>query len=465
MHRPQNTDQTGDAMPRRSHYSGWACAVVLLAGSLAFSGRMSRRAIRNSSLEEIIRNDPAYYASTLQKGKATKAATSAEAASPPDDDEAASASALAASEAVSNARRVRQENTAVEEDGNGSGGRPDLEIVTAFSDNHALESVLMFQSLIRQQQGRRRHGSSGGFGDTRIGVYLMRRPEDQDEDGLSTQHTPLMLEYRRVLLESPLNVDVYDYVVEENYTTYCFKPKIVSDFLYGRGRYRSSWDGGDVRGNSGSNSTDSTGTSSGGNTGDRLPLPKVVMWADASTRYPADPNINARNMVKDGVYFAGKLGLKMGMGESTHDGTYSFFGMDRTRFRNRREISATHFLVNLMSPDVVSDVLLPYINCGTNACHRCMAPPGSSKYMDGRTIRGPPSTSYVAHRQDQSVLGLLVYDYMLHRNHTRNVVALDDRTYMHYAVSKTTKAKSVRDLLRDVVGGAGGSSGGAEKKK
>jgi ferredoxin len=71
------------------------------------------------------------------------------------------------------------------------------------------------------------------------------------------------------------------------------------------------------------------------------------------------------------------------------------------------ELAASTFLVNLARKQGMEHILWPYINCGVRECHTCMAPVGSSKNIYNSTnILGPPSTKYLAHRQDQSVLSL-----------------------------------------------------------
>jgi hypothetical protein len=39
-----------------------------------------------------------------------------------------------------------------------------------------------------------------------------------------------------------------------------------------------------------------------------------------------------------------------------------------------------------------------------------MAPPGSSRKLT-KPRKGPPSTEYIVHRYDQSVLGILLYEW------------------------------------------------------
>lgn len=265
---------------------------------------------------------------------------------------------------------------------------PLLSVVTAFSSNHLMEGVLMIRSLIAQNYT--------GL----IDVYLMRQPNETLPDAM---------QYKLVeeLQKSPLHANVIEYEAAEHYNTYCFKPKVIQDFLV---RATKS----NMR-------------------------PRVLMWTDASTRFQGNPDIWANAIQQDGIDFAGRASL-MGMSENTHVATYKYFNMSRTKFKDQREVAATHFLVNLMRDGVVSAVLQPWFDCA-HACNTCMAPVGSSKRNSlGKEMKGPPSTEYVAHRQDQSVLGLLVYDWLLEHGGS---VQLNDQKYMNVATRRGQRATSI----------------------
>lgn len=169
------------------------------------------------------------------------------------------------------------------------------------------------------------------------------------------------------------------------------------------------------------------------------------MWADTSAWFTTNPEDQARNILRDGIDFAGRVG-KMGMGENTHDATYRYFNMTRDVFKEYREIAAAHFFVNLMNEAAVSSILYRWIDCAVRACHTCMAPPGSSKYWRKPYV-GPPSTEYIVHRQDQSVLGMLVYNWM---DHHVGRVALNNGTYLSYENLRRDEAPNMQFLNSNI---------------
>ncbi len=220
------------------------------------------------------------------------------------------------------------------------------------------------------------------------------------------------MQYKLVeeLQNSPLHANVIEYEAAELYSTYCFKPKVIQDFLVRATKSKMR--------------------------------PRVVMWADASMRFQGNPDIWASAIQQDGIDFAGRTSV-MGMSENTHVATYKYFNMSRTKFKDQREVVATNFLVNLMRDGVVSAVLQPWVDCA-HACNTCMAPVGSSKKnSSGKKMKCPPSTEYVAHRQDQSVLGLLAYDWLLKH---RSSVQLNIQKYMHVTTQRDQRAKSISYL-------------------
>lgn len=58
-------------------------------------------------------------------------------------------------------------------------------------------------------------------------------------------------------------------------------------------------------------------------------------------------------------------------------------------------------------------------------------------------MKCPPSTEYVAHRQDQSVLGLLAYDWLLKHGSS---VQLNIQKYMLVTTQRDQRAKSISYL-------------------
>ena len=181
--------------------------------------------------------------------------------------------------------------------------------------------------------------------------------------------------------------------------------------------------------------------------------PKVLMWADTSVRYLSNPQRWAEAMVRDGVDFAGREGMGMGMGENTHDDTYRYFNMSRHDFKDRYAVQGGAFLFNLLSDDAVRNVFEPLLDCGARMCRTCMAPIGSTKGV-GETkgnYVGPPSTTYVAHRQDQSATSLLVYDWMTNRGgnvqlRNKDNVGTTSR-YFDLTFAKKDVAKSVDEII------------------
>jgi hypothetical protein len=285
----------------------------------------------------------------------------------------------------------RNKNTVDETSPTKSIKTPLLSVVTAFSSNHLMEGVLMLRSLIEQNY-------TGP-----IDVYLMQQPNETLPD-------EMRYELVEELQKSPLNANVIEYEAAEAYITYCFKPKVIQDSLVRATKSNTR--------------------------------PTVLMWADASTRFRENPEVWANAIQQDGVDFAGRTG-RMGMSENTHFDTYKYFNMSQTEFKDKRELAANFFVVNLIRDGFVSAVLQPWFDCA-HACTTCMAPVGSHKREENRPIiKGPPSTKYVSHRQDQSVLGLLVYDWLLKQGGS---VRLDDQKYIHVFVRRGKGAKSISDL-------------------
>jgi len=255
-------------------------------------------------------------------------------------------------------------------------------VLTAFSENHLLESSLMVRSLMK----------SGYTGH--VAMYLMHTRQEQpmtkEYDDIQTQFQQM-----KEVHQLPFTFSVHHWSETMDYSDYCFKPKIISHYL----------------------------STPEGQTVD------VLMWADASTRYhEGNPYLWAKKMVADGVDYVGRVGTKLGMGENTHEKTWAYLHFDKQDFKSEFELVATHFLVNFKSGTINNertsgrrgtiwtDVMEPWIDCGSDShCRECMAPPGALKDLSKeqlRQIQGPPSDKYICHRQDQSVMGILVYDYI-----------------------------------------------------
>jgi len=234
---------------------------------------------------------------------------------------------------------------------------PLMTVITAFSSNHLMEGVQMIRSLTDVKY-------TGPFF-----VYLMHRPGEVLPD-------EMRLTLTQELLKSPLNVTVVHYEVVEEYHTYCFKPKVIQDYL-----------------------THAALTNQ---------RPKVLHWVDTSIRFNSNPVKWATAILRDGIDFAGSSG-SMGMGENTHAETQRYLNISAVKYKHKREMLGGVWAMNLDRQGLVSNVLTPWVDCASRACHACMSPLNSSRTAPkGTRYQGPPSTKYVAHRQDQSVLNLLV---------------------------------------------------------
>eukprot|EP00980_Cylindrotheca_fusiformis_P015269 scaffold4247_cov66-Cylindrotheca_fusiformis.AAC.10 len=269
---------------------------------------------------------------------------------------------------------------------------PVVTIVTGFSSNHFMEGINMLQSLIDVQY-------SGP-----IYIYLLHRPDEPLSDAMTVN-------FRQLVKESPLQETIVEMEVEE-YGSYCFKPRIIQDFL--------------------TLAAETKPTPS---------IPQVLLWADASIRFLESPAIGAHRMVRDQVDFASRSG-GLGMGENTHQKTFDYLNMTKADFVHRHELGAFTFLVNLERTQGMEHILRPYINCGLRECHTCMAPVGSTKLAPNGTIyHGPPSSDYIAHRQDQSVLSLLVF-----RSADKNTcnISIDDIDYVNSRTRRKHRARTLR---------------------
>ena len=251
----------------------------------------------------------------------------------------------------------------------------DFAIVTAFSENHMYENLSMLRSLIRVNY-------TGP-----VAVYFIWRKYEVE------RNPELARKIAEQLAISPLNATLVEFEVIEEIGTYCFKPQVMQHFL-SRPHNRHT---------------------------------KILMWTDSAPRFRENPQKWAKNMWEDGVDFVGRTD-SMGMGENTDPDTYHYLGLSRRDFKEYHEIHAQIFLINLARRAVRNRIFRKWVDCGTRACTTCMSPPDSSKELSGPEL-GPPSTIYIAHRQDQSVLSLLVYDYK--RKESAANIQLDKRNYRY----------------------------------
>ena len=271
--------------------------------------------------------------------------------------------------------------------GNDIGSVP-LAIVTAFSRGHTLEEVAMLQTLV--------YNNFKGP----IYVYFMREVNGHNIDWAD--------EFKSELSKSPLQLTFIDYEVPEYYWSYCFKPRIVGDFL---AHYESKIN------------------------------PSTIMWADSSTRFMEDPTLWAQRIIQDDVDFVGRTS-SWNLPEQTHDKTFEYYNLTREEFRHDLSIAATHFIVNLAkekkqnqvdkhvrgtTSSLVERVLWGWIDCGTRACQTCMAPIGSSKNEPTAVGRShiDGSVQYLSHRQDQAILGLLLRNYTHWKKNTDDLQSLN----------------------------------------
>eukprot|EP00980_Cylindrotheca_fusiformis_P002149 scaffold483_cov83-Cylindrotheca_fusiformis.AAC.1 len=289
--------------------------------------------------------------------------------------------------------------------------KPLMTIVTGFSSNHFMEGISMLQSLIDVQYTEP------------IYIYLLHGPSEQQEPLLlsaataadsSSTTTTTKAQFVQLMNESPLQATIVEMEVEE-YDSYCFKPRIIQDFLT-------------LAAERGTRPPSSNG------------IPKVIQWTDTSIRFLDNPANGAQRMLRDGIDFASRSG-DLGMGQNTHPKTFDYLNMTKADFVHRYELGAFSFLVNLERTQGMEYILRPYINCGLRECHTCMAPVGSIKKIPDKTIPwGPPLSDYLAHRQDQSVLSLLVFTSEDQK--TCNV-SIDDKKYFN---SKTKRGHSAKTL-------------------
>ena len=275
-----------------------------------------------------------------------------------------------------------------------------LAVLTAFSKNHMLEGLAMLRSLIAVQfKGP-------------VYIFLMK---EVGED------IHWVTEFKEELSKSPLLLHMTDYEVPSdsfNEGTYCFKPTAMGVFL---------------RWNSILQPNESA---------------QVVMWSDASTRFLQNPSIWAKHIVQEEIDFVGRAAEAWNIRKQTHKGTFDYFGLTPEDFNDHPPIAATHFLVNLQR-EQIRRVLNRWVDCGVLDCRTCMAPIGSSKNDPNGAEDKFGANEYVSHRQDQSVLTLLVTGYMKDQSAEANVKIIGNGEESPYFCLKTRRhrgdIKSVKD--------------------
>eukprot|EP00980_Cylindrotheca_fusiformis_P030333 scaffold24661_cov132-Cylindrotheca_fusiformis.AAC.1 len=272
--------------------------------------------------------------------------------------------------------------------------KPLLTIVTGFSSDHFMEGIKMLQTLIDVKY----------FGP--IYIYLLHGHNEP----LSTA---MKEGFEQLMKESPFKETIVEMEVEE-YESYCFKPRIVQHvltLLAAEDRKASS----------------------------RSRTPQVLLWSDSSTRFRLNPATGAKRMVRDQVDFVAVPGV-MGMGENTHQQTYDYLNMTKADFVHRMELASGTYLVNLKRKHALEHILKPFIDCGLRDCHTCMAPVGTRKRGNGRKIQGPPSSDYIAHRQDQSVLSLLAYQC---EDRKACNISVGEKNYLHCLHRRADEAEAL----------------------
>ena len=289
--------------------------------------------------------------------------------------------------------------------------QPDLAIVTATSINYHNALGHMLQTLIEQE-----------YADP-LYIYFMLDPVT--ERGRRKELDDIIQQYDQALQETSLNYHIMPLYESKHYLkSYCFKPQVIQDFL---AQCRSP-------------NTD-------------MVLPRTLMWSDTSVRFNENPTHWAQNMLRDDIAVATHTG-HMGMGENTHPDMWAWFNRSMEEFAQYKELAATYEILNLETPGnlVEKEILEPWFACSApDACLVCMAPEGSSKHHSPEvSSKGPPSTTYVAHRQDQSAYSILVYDFI--RRHSKGEkgteVAINNPKYLWGSVDRGGKKEefSASDL-------------------
>lgn len=125
-----------------------------------------------------------------------------------------------------------------------------------------------------------------------------------------------------------------DYEVPEPYNTYCFKSRVMSEFLYHNSQLELSR------------------------------RARVVMWSDASTRFMQDPALWSRRVLRDELDFVARY-TSWNVPGQTHRKTFEFFGLMPSDFKDFPSIAATHFLVNL-ERESIRKVLQKWVDCGVS---------------------------------------------------------------------------------------------------
>eukprot|EP00978_Attheya_sp_CCMP212_P033493 scaffold135295_cov51-Attheya_sp.AAC.1 len=227
-------------------------------------------------------------------------------------------------------------------------------VITATSSNHFAENLCMLKNLIANNY------------DGPLFVYVMSLPTEKD--------MPKLRKYVAQLEKFPftrLTVIEVEIPYERYYKSYCWKPAVIAETM---SRLRSKL--------------------------------KIFYWSDSSPRVSLNPFDYAKTMWKASVAFSGTEGGDLGMGVNTVQATYDFLNLDIHHFKNETAIAATCFMMNVNNT-VANRILDEWVDCAVNHCQTCMAPSMDTKLRSG--LRYPPSTVNIVHRQDQSVLSLLVH--------------------------------------------------------
>ena len=274
----------------------------------------------------------------------------------------------------------------------------EIAIVTAFSMRFALWSINMFRSLMYYKY------------KGPIVIYFMIDPLRERDQW--DEYNKMMEDLQRDLAQTELTFFLRPYNATESYRTYCFKGRIVNQVIQEFGQ------------------------------------PQTLMWADTSIRYHDDPAVWARRLIEDKMAAVAHTGA-LGMGENTHPDMWAYFGLNVSEFAQFRELESGYFILNFATAaNVREEILDPWMTCAGDDCLTCMCPPNSTKGIPpGVHWKGPPSTEYIAHRQDQSAFGVLVYDYLL-RNEGK--VSINLPYYMNVTVQRREIwANSTADILSE----------------
>ena len=153
----------------------------------------------------------------------------------------------------------------------------------------------------------------------------------------------------------------------------------------------------------------------------------------------------------------------LGMAENTHPDTYRFMNKSLEEYYTFKEVAATQWMAYVHPRDDRSfyTTLQRWISCGSmEHCRACMGPSLDTKSRQSPLL-GPPNKKFVVPRQDQSVLGLLVYEQIIMNNnekkekeetttvvphHGKAVDLSNNKRYMNITTARENRAEQISDI-------------------